>query len=162
MKPTSKTLKKQGIFRFAIVLTAVAAILGAMVSLPFDTGKAAPGAARRGCAARRAWRSLRREFRAGRPGGCSGTAEGRELLPRRRRLDRAVARLAARSETGLVGRSSSPGCTSRRWLTKSRIANTISMVPPSSAQVAGFARSADEAMAATTSDMPSSQYRRIP
>jgi hypothetical protein len=42
MKDTSKTLGK-GIFRFAISLTAVVAILGAMISLPFDTGKAAPG-----------------------------------------------------------------------------------------------------------------------
>ena len=38
MRDTSKTLKRKGIFRFAISLTAVAAILGAMVSLPFDTG----------------------------------------------------------------------------------------------------------------------------
>ena len=44
MKDTSKTLKRTGIFRFAILLTAAGAILGAMVSLPFDTGKAAPGA----------------------------------------------------------------------------------------------------------------------
>jgi Zn-dependent metalloprotease len=44
MKPTSKTLRKKGIFRFAILLTAAAAILGAMASLPLDTGKAAPGA----------------------------------------------------------------------------------------------------------------------
>ena len=44
MKDTSKTLRRKGIFRFAISLTAAAAILGAMVSLPFDTGKAAPGA----------------------------------------------------------------------------------------------------------------------
>src|ERR1041384_4595638 len=41
MKPTSKTLRKKNIFRFAILLTAAAAILGAMLSLPFDTGKAA-------------------------------------------------------------------------------------------------------------------------
>ncbi len=46
MKDTSKTLKTQGIFRFAILLTATAAILGATISLPFDTGKAAPGASR--------------------------------------------------------------------------------------------------------------------
>jgi hypothetical protein len=32
----------KGIFRFAILLASAAAILGAMVSLPFDTGKAAP------------------------------------------------------------------------------------------------------------------------
>ncbi len=44
MKLTSKTLGRKGIFRFAISLTAAAAILGAMVWLPFDTGKAAPGA----------------------------------------------------------------------------------------------------------------------
>ena len=44
MKPTSKTFRKKGIFRFAILLTAAAAILGAMLSLPFDTGKAATGA----------------------------------------------------------------------------------------------------------------------
>jgi hypothetical protein len=44
MKDTTKTLRGKGIFRFAISLTAAAAILGAMVSLPFDTGKAAPGA----------------------------------------------------------------------------------------------------------------------
>ena len=40
MKEINKTLRK-GITRLAILLTAVAAILGAMVSLPFDTGKAA-------------------------------------------------------------------------------------------------------------------------
>lgn len=44
MKDTSKTLMRKGIFRFAISLTAAAAILGALVSLPFDTGKAAPEA----------------------------------------------------------------------------------------------------------------------
>ncbi len=44
MKPTSKTLKTKSVFRFAILLTAAAVIIGAMVSLPFDTGKAAPGA----------------------------------------------------------------------------------------------------------------------
>src|SRR5688500_3349005 len=44
MRDTSKTLRGKGIFRFAISLTAAAAILGAMVSLPFDTGRAAPGA----------------------------------------------------------------------------------------------------------------------
>ena len=44
MRDTSKTIKRKSIFRFAILLTAAAAILGAMVSLPFDTGKAAPGA----------------------------------------------------------------------------------------------------------------------
>lgn len=41
---TSKTLRRNRIVRFAISLTAVAAILGAMISLPFDTGTAAPGA----------------------------------------------------------------------------------------------------------------------
>src|SRR5215213_5808693 len=44
MKDTNKTLRRKGTFRFAISLSAVAAIFGAMVSLPFDTGKAAPGA----------------------------------------------------------------------------------------------------------------------
>lgn len=44
MKDTSKTLRRECIFRFAISLAAAAAILGAMVSLPFDTGKAASGA----------------------------------------------------------------------------------------------------------------------
>lgn len=44
MKDTSKRVVRNGIFRFAISLTAVAAILGAMFSLPFDIGKAAPGA----------------------------------------------------------------------------------------------------------------------
>src|SRR6185369_1878013 len=44
MKPTSRALRKKGVFRFAMLLTAAAAILGAMASLPFDTGKAAPGA----------------------------------------------------------------------------------------------------------------------
>src|SRR5215208_5937022 len=44
MRDTNKTLRGRGILRFAISLTAVAAILGAMVSLPIDTGKAAPGA----------------------------------------------------------------------------------------------------------------------
>ena len=44
MKIISKTRRTQNIFRFAISLTAVAAILAAMVSLPLDTGKAAPGA----------------------------------------------------------------------------------------------------------------------
>ena len=44
MNATSKTPRKN-IFRFAISLTAVVAIFGAMVSLPFDTGKAAPAAA---------------------------------------------------------------------------------------------------------------------
>jgi hypothetical protein len=41
---TGKTFGRNEVFRFAILLTAAAAILGAMVSLPFDTGKAAPGA----------------------------------------------------------------------------------------------------------------------
>ena len=41
---TSKTPRKKGMFRFAILFTAVAAIFGAMISLPFDKGKAAPGA----------------------------------------------------------------------------------------------------------------------
>ena len=45
MKPTRKTFRKKGILRFAILLTAVATIFGAMLSLSFDTGKAAPGAA---------------------------------------------------------------------------------------------------------------------
>jgi hypothetical protein len=44
MRDTSKTLRRKGIFRFAISLTAAAAIFGAMISRPFDTGKAAPGA----------------------------------------------------------------------------------------------------------------------
>ena len=44
MRDTSKTLRRKGIFRFAISLIAVAAIFGAMISRPFDTGKAAPGA----------------------------------------------------------------------------------------------------------------------
>src|SRR4026207_1721763 len=44
MRDTSKTLRRKSIPRFAILLTAAAAILGTMVSLPFDTGKAAPGA----------------------------------------------------------------------------------------------------------------------
>src|SRR5215211_5837864 len=44
MKHTSKTLRTKGVFRFAILLTAAAVIFGAMVSLPFDTGKAASGA----------------------------------------------------------------------------------------------------------------------
>ena len=44
MRDISKTLTRKGILRFGILLTAAAAILGAMVSLPFDTGKAAPGA----------------------------------------------------------------------------------------------------------------------
>ena len=41
MREISKTLNRSRIFRFAISLTAAAAILGAMFSLPFDTGKAA-------------------------------------------------------------------------------------------------------------------------
>jgi Zn-dependent metalloprotease len=45
MKDTGKALRSKGILRFAISLTAVAAILGVTVSLPFDTGKAAPAAA---------------------------------------------------------------------------------------------------------------------
>jgi hypothetical protein len=45
MKDTSKTLRSTGILRFTIWLTVAAAIFGTMVSLPFDTGKAAPGAA---------------------------------------------------------------------------------------------------------------------
>ena len=44
MRDTKRALKRKGVFRFAILLTAAAAILGAMVSLPLDTGKAAPGA----------------------------------------------------------------------------------------------------------------------
>jgi hypothetical protein len=44
MKHTNNTLGRKSIVRFAILLTAAAAILGTMVSLPFDTGKAAPGA----------------------------------------------------------------------------------------------------------------------
>ncbi|HZN08309.1 MAG TPA: hypothetical protein VFB65_16045, partial [Pyrinomonadaceae bacterium] len=44
MNATSKTFRRNEVFRFAISITAVAAILGALVSLPFDTGKAAPGA----------------------------------------------------------------------------------------------------------------------
>src|SRR5829696_4629673 len=44
MKDISKTLRRKGIFRCAILLAAAAAILVATVSLPFDTGKAAPGA----------------------------------------------------------------------------------------------------------------------
>ena len=44
MKVIGKTLTRQGIFRFAISLTAAAAIFGALVSVPFDKGKAAPGA----------------------------------------------------------------------------------------------------------------------
>jgi len=44
MRDTSKTVKRTRILRFAISLTAAAAILGAMVSRPFDTGKAAPAA----------------------------------------------------------------------------------------------------------------------
>src|SRR5262249_16877878 len=44
MKDTNKTLRRKGIFRFAISLTAVAAIIGAVVSVPFNLGKAAPGA----------------------------------------------------------------------------------------------------------------------
>ena len=44
MNAISKTLRRNRIFRLAILLTAVAAIFGAMVWLPFDTGKAAPGA----------------------------------------------------------------------------------------------------------------------
>ena len=44
MKPTSRALRKKGVFRFAMLLTAAAAILGAMAWLPFDTGKAASGA----------------------------------------------------------------------------------------------------------------------
>jgi hypothetical protein len=45
MTHTNKTLGRKSFVRFAILLTAAAAILGTMVSLPFDTGKAAPGAA---------------------------------------------------------------------------------------------------------------------
>lgn len=44
MRDNSKTLKRKRIGRFAILVTAAAAILGAMVSLPFDRSKAAPGA----------------------------------------------------------------------------------------------------------------------
>ncbi len=44
MKDTSKTLRRKSLFRVAILLTAAAAILGAMVWLPLDAGKAAPGA----------------------------------------------------------------------------------------------------------------------
>lgn len=44
MKDTNKTFRRKGVFRFAISLTAAAAIFGAMVALPFDSGKAAPGA----------------------------------------------------------------------------------------------------------------------
>src|SRR6185295_5919673 len=40
MKPTSRAPRKKGIFRFAILLIAAAAILGAIVLRPFDTGKA--------------------------------------------------------------------------------------------------------------------------
>ena len=43
MRDTSRTRARKSIFRFAISLIAVAAILGAMVWSPFDTGKAAPG-----------------------------------------------------------------------------------------------------------------------
>src|SRR5689334_10321663 len=45
MKTTNKTTRKKRTFRYAILLTAATAILGAMVSVSFDTGKAAPGAA---------------------------------------------------------------------------------------------------------------------
>src|ERR1041384_8344190 len=44
MRDTSKRLRRKSIVRFAILLAAAAAIFGAMISLPFDTGKAAPGA----------------------------------------------------------------------------------------------------------------------
>src|SRR5215211_1630310 len=44
MKVTGKTLGRKSILRFAILLASAAAILGAMVSLPLNTGKAAPGA----------------------------------------------------------------------------------------------------------------------
>jgi len=44
MRDTRKAVGRKSIFRLAILLTAAAAIFGAMVSLPFDTGKAAPGA----------------------------------------------------------------------------------------------------------------------
>ena len=43
MRATSRTFRRNGL-RFAISVTAVAAILAATVSLPVDTGKAAPGA----------------------------------------------------------------------------------------------------------------------
>ena len=45
MKLTNNRLGRKSIVRFAILLTAAAAILGTMVSLPFDTGRAAPAAA---------------------------------------------------------------------------------------------------------------------
>ena len=44
MKETRKTFRSMCTFRFAISLTVAVVILGAMVSLPLDTGKAAPGA----------------------------------------------------------------------------------------------------------------------
>lgn len=44
MRDTKKTLRKRSIVRFVILLTAAVAILAALSSLPFDTGKAAPGA----------------------------------------------------------------------------------------------------------------------
>jgi len=44
MNATSKTLRRNRIFRFAISLSAAVAIFGAMVWRPFDTGKAAPAA----------------------------------------------------------------------------------------------------------------------
>ncbi|MCA1577675.1 MAG: M36 family metallopeptidase [Acidobacteria bacterium] len=44
MKDTTTTVRRKSLVRFAMLLTAAAAILGATVSLPFDTGKAAPGA----------------------------------------------------------------------------------------------------------------------
>ncbi|HEU4713278.1 MAG TPA: M36 family metallopeptidase [Pyrinomonadaceae bacterium] len=44
MNAISNTLRLNRIFRFAILLTVAAAIFAAMVLLPFDTGKAAPGA----------------------------------------------------------------------------------------------------------------------
>ena len=44
MKHTNKTLRRKSLFRFAISLSAAAVILSAMVSLPLDTGKAAPAA----------------------------------------------------------------------------------------------------------------------
>ena len=44
MNATSKILSTKKSFRLAVTLTAVAAIVAAMVSLPLDTGKAAPSA----------------------------------------------------------------------------------------------------------------------
>jgi hypothetical protein len=44
MNATSKTLGRNRVFRFAILITAAVAIFAAMVWLPFDTGKAAPAA----------------------------------------------------------------------------------------------------------------------